>query len=90
MATLDLNPAHYTASFLDESCGAQLLATAIVFIVLEVFVYTLRFWCRRRTRVPWGNDDYLISAGLLANIAQCTLSAGVFANRLFKNLAIIR
>lgn len=75
MASAAVDPSMVTPEYLAEDCGAQLIATAIVFIILECLIYFTRLYSRVTTKVSWGKDDLLIALGLLANIAQCVLAA---------------
>lgn len=61
----------YSAEYLDEYCGGQLIATAVVFMALEILFATIRLYAKRVQEVPKGLDDWFIWPALIVNIILC-------------------
>ncbi|KAJ5948951.1 hypothetical protein N7454_002258 [Penicillium verhagenii] len=61
----------YTTEYLNEYCGGELIATAVVFMVLEIAFSTIRWYAKRRQEVPIGLDDWFIWPALVVNLILC-------------------
>ncbi|KAJ5100511.1 hypothetical protein N7456_006563 [Penicillium angulare] len=61
----------YPPGYLNEYCGGELIATAVVFMVLEIAFATIRWYAKRRQDVPIGLDDWFIWPALAVNIILC-------------------
>jgi hypothetical protein len=66
----------FPPSYAEEDIGSRTLSTAILFIVLEVIVVTLRFTSRRLIRAKLALDDYLIIPSLVFCLGICVVAIG--------------
>jgi hypothetical protein len=88
-AHLPSNPDDYPPGYLAEYKGGQLVATSIVFIILETFFVVLRFYARRIKRASVGLDDWFIWPALVANVAVCVEAISMqFDLSLYKHLSL--
>lgn len=73
----------YPEGYLDEYCGGELIATAVVFMALEIAFSAVRWYAKRRQEVPIGLDDWFIWPALGVNIILCieglSMSISLFA-----------
>lgn len=58
------------ASVFAEYGKPILIGVGIAFIILEIIIVGLRFYARRRSRVPVGIDDWLILLALVGSLER--------------------
>ena len=68
------DPAHYPPGYLQEYSGGELIATSVVFIVLETAFAIVRHFARRTHHSSIALDDWFIWPALVVNIALCVLA----------------
>ncbi len=81
------NPDDYPSGYLAEYHGETLIATSVVFIVLEIVVFGLRFYTRRMKKAPVGLDDWCLWPALVINVILCIEGAGMWHTKsLFEHI----
>lgn len=65
------NPDDYPPGYLAEYKGGQLIATSIVFIVLNIVFFVLRLYARKVRGVAADLDDWFLWPALVINLAVC-------------------
>ncbi|PVH97044.1 hypothetical protein DM02DRAFT_644427 [Periconia macrospinosa] len=68
---LSSNPADYPPGYLQEYKGDQLIATSVVFIVLNIVFFVARLYARKARGTPTELDDWFIWPALIINLAVC-------------------
>ena len=67
--SVPLNVTTFSSGNLEEYQGGSLLATSILFIVVDILFVGLRIWSRRLASTPLGWDDFLIPPALIMSLA---------------------
>jgi hypothetical protein len=65
------NPDDYPPGYLAEYKGGQLIATSVIFIVLDIIFFGLRLYARKIKEAPADLDDWFLWPALIVNLAVC-------------------
>lgn len=60
----------------EEYNGGRVIASASIFIVLEIVAVALRCFARLKYKSQWGTDDYLMAPALLFCLGMCVIGIG--------------
>ncbi|KAF5862064.1 hypothetical protein ETB97_012211 [Aspergillus alliaceus] len=71
MGSMAMNEKDYPPEYMDAFSGDELLATAVIFMVLEIVFATVRVWTKERQEMERGLDDWFIWPALVVNIILC-------------------
>ena len=66
----------FTSEYLDQDHSGGLLATSVLFIVIDISVVALRFVSRRLNKTPLGRDDFMSVPALFFCLTVCAMGIG--------------
>ena len=71
--------------YLEAYIGHELVAVAVMFIVLDIICVALRITARYLSKTSIGLDDYLVVPALIFCVALCAVSMGESVNNNLDN-----
>ena len=71
--------------YLEAYIGHELVAVAVMFIVLDIICVTLRISARHLSKARLGLDDYLIIPSLMICVGVCAICISKLANNILGN-----